>query len=138
MFLMNADLVIPWPLLVSRLCNSTYVVCSYRTISRIVGIGGDSKLAKAPVWFGATDALVKVPKFSVTCVTRLVGDHGTDAPSALMAVSGGSVVALRCCKCQALVRRKTAFHFVNREKVECTLLIPKTVCIVDPQHSPYS
>ena len=46
-------------------------------------------MAKAPVWFNGTDALVKVPKFSVTCVTRLVGDHGTDAPSALMAVSGG-------------------------------------------------
>ena len=43
-------------------------------------------MAKAPVWFGATDAFVKVPKFSVIFVTRLVGDHGTDAPSALMAV----------------------------------------------------
>ena len=59
----------------------------------MVGIGGEFKLAKAPVWFIGTDALVKVPKFLVTFVTRLVGDHRTDAPSAIMAVSGGGGVS---------------------------------------------
>ena len=55
----------------------------------MVGIGGVTKLAKAPVWFAGNATLVKVPKFSHTFVTRLVGDHGTDEPSSLMAVSGG-------------------------------------------------
>ena len=55
----------------------------------MVGIGGVSKLAKAPVWFAGNGTLVKVPKFSHTFVTRLVGNHGTDEPSALMEVSSG-------------------------------------------------
>ena len=55
----------------------------------MVGIGGEFRLANAPVWCAGNDAFVKVPKFSVIFVTLLVGDHGTDAPSALMAVNGG-------------------------------------------------
>ena len=74
-------------------------------------------MAKAPVWFAGNETLVKVPKFSHTFITLLVGDQGTDVPSALMAESssgGGAVVKLGGL---AWLRRKTAFHFLNREKV---------------------
>ena len=118
MFLIKAALVRPWPrCFVSRRWNSTYVLCSYRTISRTDGIGGVWRLAKALVWFGGNGTLVKVPKSSHSFLTRVMGVHGAVWFSALMAVSVAGRERWFGCVFLSGLRCEKPFHFLNREKV---------------------
>ena len=94
MFLMKAAVVRPCPRFeLFRRWKSTYAVCSYRTISRTVGIGEKLRSTMLPVCCGCTDgALVNVPKLAHSFFTFVTGVHAVAGVSALMAVRWVCVV----------------------------------------------